>query len=905
MKKALGAHHLEVGISLTNLAGLYLSQGQYAQAKPIAKRALAIYEESVGPIHRHVATGLYTLALLYKAEGLYAQAEPLFIDALKIRERTLGPDHPDVATIQNELAILYRIQGQYAQAEPLFKRSLAIHEKKLGTDHPDVATSINNFAGFYMEQGLYAQAELLFKRVLKIREKAFGPDHTDVATAINNLAGVYLEQGQYAKAEPLFRKSMEIKQKKLGPDNLDVAKTLNNISSIYKAKGLYGEAEQLQKRSLEIREKILGPDHPDVAISLKNLASLYRAQGNYSLAERLYKRSLDIDEKKLGSDHPSLAGNLTSYALLLSGVGKQKESSLLFERACSIQDINREISFQIMSEKQKRAFMNIQIGTIHWFVSQTAQFMSSSPEAVAGAFNAWLRWKGTLTEAEGRYQEAAARSSDPQISAKLEKLTAIRRELARLRFSKLGKDSVDGYKKSVARIEQQKEEFEAELSRLSKEFALEKNIGRADAKTLATILPKDSIYIDFARTWSFDFKRWKSVAQKYNAFLLIPGGLPEVKLIEISSADSLEELLNRYLKEMNRIKTEGKVPDPVVLNSTTSAIYDLLVKPLEPYLKGKKHIFISPDGNLNLIPFEILTDAENQPLISKYAVSYIGAGRDIVRFTDIAQAKGGALIMADPDYNLGQQEKIRIIDSLKLSGSIRGNIPRNASRLFFDSLPDTKQEADAIARVLTGRMNLKTHNYQRGQALEELLFASESPRILHLATHGYFLGDEEKKAAASIRGLVVKEKDGFEYDDIITIENPMLRSGIALSGVNRSLHEGRDDGMVSAEKILGLRLKGTELVVLSACETGVGAVTNGEGVFGLKRAFILSGAKSLVMSLWSVPSAETTELMTDFYTQMANGRSKANALQQAKLNMMKKKPNPFYWGAFVLTGKPD
>ena len=194
-----------------------------------------------------------------------------------------------------------------------------------------------------------------------------------------------------------------------------------------------------------------------------------------------------------------------------------------------------------------------------------------------------------------------------------------------------------------------------------------------------------------------------------------------------------------------------------------------------------------------------------------------------------------------------------------------------------------------------------------------MIFASETPIILHLATHGYFLKDEELKGSGDIRGIAIKSREDFAGNEEINpvlsetegIENPMLRSGIVFSGVNASLKAGRDEGMVSAEKILGLNLKGTDLVVLSACETGVGDVKNGEGVFGLKRAFILSGAKTLVMSLWSVPSAETTEIMTEFYTLISEGKSKSDALRQAKLDMMKKKQNPYYWGAFVMTGKTE
>lgn len=292
--------------------------------------------------------------------------------------------------------------------------------------------------------------------------------------------------------------------------------------------------------------------------------------------------------------------------------------------------------------------------------------------------------------------------------------------------------------------------------------------------------------------------------------------------------------------------------------------------------------------------------------MEEYTISYISAGRDIVRFTDTNIAKGDALIIADPDYDMGLMERDKIAKEMKVAKTLRGGLSKDVLNMSFDRLSDTKQEADAIEKVLKNKKKLKVKNYQGKNAIEEMIFSAETPKILHLATHGYFLNDEELKGSKETRGVTIKLKEDFlTKDEAVNIENPMLRSGIVFSGVNASLKAGRDEGMVSAEKILGLNLKGTDLVVLSACETGVGDVKNGEGVFGLKRAFILSGAKTLVMSLWSVPSAETTELMTEFYTLISEGRSKSDALREAKLNMMKKKSNPFYWGAFVMTGKPE
>jgi CHAT domain-containing protein len=517
-----------------------------------------------------------------------------------------------------------------------------------------------------------------------------------------------------------------------------------------------------------------------------------------------------------------------------------------------------------------------------------------------------LRWKGSVAEAQGRYQEAVFRSTDPQIKSKFDELINIRRELGSLRLSKPEKLSFDDYRLAMDKLEKQKEALEAALSKLSKDFDLERNAGHADIKNLSAILPKDSIYLDFAKIHVYDFKKAVRGEEKYFVFILLPQKDPVVKLVEIADAKSLDQLISDYHREMNRIKTHGVIPDQNAINKSTKAIYGVLFRQLEQYTVGKKNLIISPDGALNLIPFEILTPPDGKHLIEKYTISYVGAGRDIVRFSDTATTAATALIMADPDYNLGQNEKQQIAVQMKVASGVHGNVTRDASRLSFTPLPDTKQEADAISKVLSSSMNLAVHNYQNNKALEDVLFTGAPPRIMHLATHGYFLSDEENKGSStSTRGLVIKEKAGLGYDYFVKIENPMLRSGIALAGVNSSLKEGRDDGLVSAEKILGLRLKGTDLVVLSACETGVGDVKNGEGVFGLKRAFFLSGAKSLVMSLWSVPNTETTELMTDFYTLMAAGNSKTDALREAKLNMMKKKPNPFYWGAFVLTGKPN
>lgn len=897
---------LDIAHTLNNLAGLYDTTGRYTEAEALYKKSIKMLEKLKAEDSYDFALTLNNLAEVYRKMANFSDAEGLYTRSLSIYKSTSNQEHPDALNCLSNLALLYHETGKYQNAEEIYKNTLVIRIKAQGPQHPEVALTLNNIAGLYKDTAKYFEAVQLYKKSLEIYEKVLGPYDQHTAQVLNNFGDLLLNMSDYTHAEEILKKSLAIKEKTLGANHPDVALTLNNLGVLYKNTAKYSEAEFVLKRSLEIREESLGTYHPDVAQSLSNLAGFYQDTARYYESEILYKKSLVILQNISDKVHPSLAINHSNLAGIYAAQGKHAESNAAFINASIIQEDNRELAFQLLSEKQKSNYLSQQDGTMHAFITHTAQSMTSSPVAIADTFNAWLRWKGSVAEAQGRYQEAVSRSTDPLIKSKFDELINIRRDLGSLRLSKPEKLSFNNYQLAMDKLEKQKEVLEAALSKLSKDFTLDKNAGRADIKKLSAILPQNSIYLDFAKIQVYDFKKAMRGEEKYFAFILIPQKDPVVKLVEIADAKSLDSLLKTYLQEMNRIKTHGVTPDQAALNKSAKDIYNILFKPLEQYAIGKQNLFISPDGNLSLIPFELLISPDGKRLIENHTISYVGAGRDIVRFSDTATTAATALIMADPDYNLGQKDKQQIAAQMKVTIGGHGNVTRDASRLSFTPLPDTKQEADAISKVLSSSMNLAVHNYQNKNALEGVLFTGVPPRILHLATHGYFLNNEDNKGGSTTtRGLVVKEKAGLGYDDLVVIENPMLRSGIALAGVNSSLKDGRDDGLVSAEKILGLRLKGTDLVVLSACETGVGDVKNGEGVFGLKRAFILSGAKSLVMSLWSVPSAETTELMTNFYTLMAAGNSKTDALRQAKLNMMKKKPNPFYWGAFVLTGKPN
>jgi tetratricopeptide (TPR) repeat protein len=939
-EKALGPEHPDVATSLNNLAEFYRSRGEYVKAEPLHLQALAIREKVMGTEHPTVARSLNNLAELYKDMGAYAKAEPLLQRAIVILEKALGPEHPHVTFSLNNLAALYYLRGEYAKAEPLYQRSLVIREQTLGPEHPDVATSLNNLALLYDALGAYANAEPLYQRALAIREKAMGPEHPDVANSLNNLALLYNNRGEYAKAEPLYQRALAIREKALGPDHPDTATSLNNLAVLYVKLGEYAKAEPLLQRALTIREKTLGPEHSDVASSLNNLAALYDDLSRYDKAEPLYQRATAMWKKVLGPEHPNVAQSLNNLAILYAALDNVEYAHNLHKQA---QQIDEKLIDQVMgftSEKQKLAFLATRRGNLEMSLTLVSQHLAQNVSARKDALDIWLRRKGVILEAQKRFQEALIYSDNPEAVKTFQDLSMVRAQLSKLVFSGPGKAGLKVYKQQIAELEQQKEQLEAKLSRLSQAYAVSQQIAKADVAKVAQALPANTVLVDFARVGMFNFKA-KGQENKWNpahylAFVLHAGNGDNVDMLDLGAADPIDQAVMVFKKQVSRVSPRD--PEGLKAIEASKQVYQLVFAALQAALGDVKELFISPDGNLNLIPFEVLVGPDGKFLIEEYTFNYLAAGRDILGFGAIKEQGSTPVLMGDPDFDLeptpglslqgkgteptpnpSQEGKPTPIPSPNRGGA-GGEVGFNRSAAlegwYFKRLSGTKAEIEAIDKLLQ-----RDHPalYTDAQATEAVLLNASAPRILHLATHGFFLEDQELPRDDLRRGVEWYDLSGSGLDglakfqpvhpELTRFENPLLRSGIVLAGVNPAIKAGRSDGVVTAEKILSLRLQGTEVVVLSACETGLGNVQVGEGVYGLRRAFMQAGAKSLVMSLWAVPDKETKELMVQFYQNLLSGKlNRVQALRQAVLHEMQVvkerygSPHPLYWGAFVLFG---
>ncbi|HCX90689.1 MAG: hypothetical protein COW04_06485 [Deltaproteobacteria bacterium CG12_big_fil_rev_8_21_14_0_65_43_10] len=750
------------------------------------------------------------------------------------------------------------------------------------------------------QQGQYAEATPYAKKALAIREKALGLDHLDVAAALNNLALLYKTMGAYDKAEPLYRQSLAIWEKALGPEHPDTAASLNNLALLYQTMGVHEKAESLYQRSLTIREKILGPEHPDTAASLNNLAGLYHTMGAYDKAESLYQRSLAIWEKVLGQEHSYTAASLNNLALLYALQERNGEALTLMERA---QESDRRQIEQILgfaSEAQQMQFLATRENNLHAYLNLIRQRFPDNPKAIRNALDIWLARKGILLEAQKRIQDVLTAGDNPQAQEIFAKLIGIRQELARLVLGVSGKEGPEAYQKRITDLTSQKETLEGQLSRLSQAFAQQRKTRIATTSAVASALPKGAVLIEMARIKDFDFKTGKWGASRYLAFVLSPGKGSDVSLVDLGEANGIDQQAASFKKSLGNSKTPADV-----LAKQSNDLYKRIFTPLTSALGKSRQIFLSPDGSLNLIPFEVLRDDKGRYLIETHTFHYVSAGRDIAGYGIIKEKGQKTLLIGDPDFDLAAKQTTREKERpLTRSRQMQG--------LTFSRLPGTKEEVEAIAALL-GRSASDT--YTGVNARESVLMQKKSPRILHLATHGFFLSDQDWSSLMDekSRGITIIGKDKPSPRKPVRIENPFLRAGLALAGANRSLsQEGVTEGILTAEKIISLNLRGTDLVVLSACETGVGDVKNGEGVYGLRRAFTQAGAKSLVMSLWEVPDRETKELMVSFYKNLQSGKmNRAEALRHAALKQRETvksrygSDNPYYWGAFVFLGEAE
>ena len=875
-----GPNHPAFARAVGNVAALYYEQGQYARARPLHEKALAIQEKAFGKHHPDVAKSLNNLGLVHSAQGLHEQAEPLHLRALDIQQAALGGNHPDVARTLNHLGRIEARRGFHERAERRHERALSIQEAVLGKSHPDVAETLDNLARLRLAQGMYEQAESLFKQTLAIRELALGSNHPGVAGARNNLAALYERQGLHSRALPLYEGALSILEATRGRNHPDVAGALNNLALFHSGQGQDKEAEPLHLRALTLQERLLGASHPDVATSLNNLARLYFRQGEHSLAELLQERALVIQEATLEEDHPDVVQSLHNLGELRLAQHRLPEAVSLLARAFTLSEHRLRREALYLSEARLAKFLQL----LRKDEERLYALLRAHPDDIGVqrlALKAVLLRKGRSAGEIAGISRAVHHGLDEKGRETFAQLRDLRRQRARLSRQGPGTLAPADYQQRLKDLARRGDVLEAKLARRSAPLRVFTEVPPPEDiidRVVAALPPESALvelvaYTDQPLIPRLDTSRPQL---RYLALVLSPDA--SIRVVDLGPAAPIDRAAIHLRDVLARRDAHYLRP--------AQELHALAFEPLRPHLGGVRRLFLAPDGQLGLVPFHGLHDGRRF-LIDEYDVSDLTSGKDLLpRSQELPPPSNSGVVFADP-----------VLDDAPSVAPARSATGERLVESPWARLPGTRREAEAIQRLLP-----QTQLFLGAEATRQRLLQVSAPGFLHIATHGYF---GNATASRGARGLGVFGGFGGGAPAQCS-SDPLLRSGLVLAGGRASTTnatEAEDDSRVTALELASLNLWGTQLVVLSACDTGRGDVQLGQGVYGLRRAFFIAGAETVVMSLWKVNDDSTHLLMEHYYRELKAGKGRSEALRNAARTLRETWPHPHYWAPFISVGR--
>jgi CHAT domain-containing protein len=816
-------------------------------------------------------------AVALSGAGDYAGGVRLAEEALDLARKLFGPRGRQTLTSLDNLAYLYHAQGRYGEAEQLNREALLASREVLGPRHPDTITSLNNLAGLYGDQGRYGEAEPILREVLQARREVLGPRHPNTLQSIDNLATLYHTLGRYGEAEPLFREALQASREVLGPRHPETLISLSNLAEHYRVRGRYGEAEPLYREALQARREVLGPRHPQTLVSLNNMALLYNALGRYGEAEPLFREALQASREVLGAGHPQTLTMQLNLVVTVINLDRREEAVRMLRQmepdllGWIGQELYSTEAGAVRRQTVSQAYFQDMV------LSLATAASDSDARRLAGAV--MLRFKLMQGEEEAWLARLARRSQDPRVQALANDIVKLRATLAA---------AAQGAPDAIERILHALEAKRRDLIDANPDYKNRLRVQDASLDDVRKALPAGSALIEFRQFRAFDFRTQKWGELRFAGLLLT--GSEEPILTDLGPVSEMQPLMTAMATP---VAPRGVEPEPAgaplsLDDQAAAKMYQQLFAPFKDALNGAKTIYVAPDGILNLIPVARLKLPDGRYWFESQEVRTLQTGRDLLR-PDADRPARGLLALGGIDFGAapaatGPQSSA----FFAAAGSDRPAAVSRAAETFrsgFIPLPATASEVKEVASQYHTRFSDEPAEIWSGaEASKARLMALRTPpRVLHLATHGFYLPNRSRE--------------------------PMLLSGIVLAGANREVtgagkEAAGSEGLLFALEAEGLNLDGTELVVLSACDTAKGTVDYSEGVFGLARALRTAGARNVLVTLWPLDDGMARDFMVDFYKNwIGQSRSDpARALRDTQLSWIKYKDrrDPRIWAPYVV-----
>lgn len=786
------------------------------------------------------------LGIYYHSRGQYLQAEQLNRALLPYISKNLGTKSLAMASTYNNLGLIERDLGNYSEAEEYLNQALALILGRRNEEKLDRAVIMNNQAMLYQEIGQYERALKTMDAALEVAQKHISEKGDDFSKLQINKALIYKSQKQYDAAEALLLELKKTKELRLGKRHQDYADIESLLAAVYMAKGENEQVEALLTHALDIYKSKFSESHPAYTATLRLLAQFYFINDDYEQALLKSKTVHQLVETHFGNQHPDYQRIQEDIAVISWNMDEMDTAFHYFHRANELKLEQLTKFFPALSENEKaKLWAKLRPSFIKFYAFASSH---GTPAAIEEMYDIQLAIKGILLSTTTKMRQEILNSDDESLKNDYLSWTYLKEELAN--YYTLSKQDLKDQGINLDSIESAANALEKQMSLKSSAFAQANERATTSSKALFSSLKADEAAVEIIRFPAF--KKQFSEEIQYIVLVLDNSGIQHVILnngVEMESK----------LASLYRRSIEFKIQD--------TKSYKNFWEPVAPLVTDKSTLYLSMDGIYNQINLNTLLLPDGSYLGDEKLLIPVSSTRDIAKISKNSKLQKQILMFGFPDYG-GTGE--------------------------IAALPGTKLELEQIQKIAAAK-GIKTEQYMEARASEEKFKqATSNPDVLHIATHGFFLND-------------LAESDEVVYGVEISKakENPLLRAGLMLADAENTISNSKEvsnanNGILTAYEAMTLDLDQTKMVVLSACETGLGEIQAGEGVYGLQRAFQIAGAETIIMSLWKVNDEATQKLMTHFYEEWLSTGDKFTAFKNAQLAIREQYEAPYYWGAFVM-----
>ena len=899
------------------------------EAATLLKRSLEIRESLLGPLHVDIAQSLLRLGMVYSMVYRLQECKQIFTRAIRILEDTYGPYHKDIGIGYHCLGFVHRYAGEYPEARRFLERAIEVKIKALGPDDGEVSFGYAGLGHLLLDLGRYAEAESLYLAAYRIHRASHGQADRTTISCLLALFDASVALGRYERATEIIDKAEEsadlwfcrtdlsiavgdvgVAESLIvrgirswmplyGDDNPSIAHWQVRLAEVFASEGKLAQAESLYTHALTTQRHVLGRSHHAVLATMSQLAGVELLLRETARAESTIAEAFENINGTLAPGHPLMATLYETRGSVLYAQGHHAQACDDFAQSFRIRSCHFSYTSAVVPERDALNLARLVRRTAGMLLSAFLECSRPDSLLVRQVAAALLSTKGVITEAMLNRNRALWSDTSAVSVSSRKRYASTRALLLSMYLHPLSHLSERTQRMMLDSLDEEVRAMEASFARRTRAMVPANDIS-VDA--LLKALPESGAVVEYYKYPHF-IAGSSAPVEHLLALVVSPD---TVCFRDLGPADPIESAVIRFRHTLVPTRGIPRRTDARRFFGASRQLFALAWHPLQEVLAPSAMILVAPDGALCLVPFGTLVDDSSRFLIEGHALQYLSAARDLLNIVGDSPGRSGFVAFGDPDFDAPASERLTLGAAIGIPGTVeaQSGITRNLRSVCgavpedqIEGIPGSREEVDLIA-AFRKKNHLPCEVYTGPLASEEVFKrCAPGKGIIHLATHGYFVGGECLPTAARGEGTVG--------------ENPLLQSGLFLAGANlrgQGLRDPRaEDGILTAYEVSSMNLHGTRLVVLSACETGLGRVEQGEGVYGLRRAFQVAGARTVISALWKISDTETAAYMREIYARQSG--SYAGILRQASLKRIRelrarKRPeHPYSWGAFVATGE--